>query len=361
MITDAPFLRGSFTVGVQTADLNVSRKLRLELWYPATEKYRNQDMEGNLQDRYFIVRGEHSSKSSQSAVRNVTPIDKKFPMIIYSHGGYSHRRSASYLCTHLASHGYVVVGVDHSGNTIHDQFDVSSDAGNVESDAEQSMEDRPNDISSIIDAVVEGQHTIFSMVNTHEIGLAGISFGGWTALAALNADSRVTTAMAINPAWGECNPYLENIFSFRRLSELLPIMRPAPVLVLSGRADALARIADVKRLYERLLLPKMLVIVENAGHVHFGDAVEENHVRLASMFSQPGQKSLEQDRLDLLNDMQQISVLADPKHTQLCAMATAVFHFDRYLKRKTVFHPMDVDCLRAGFESKNLHLEIISD
>ena len=36
------------------------------------------------------------------------------PVIVFSHYSGGHRRTAGYLCTHLASHGYVVAAMDHS-------------------------------------------------------------------------------------------------------------------------------------------------------------------------------------------------------------------------------------------------------
>lgn len=36
------------------------------------------------------------------------------PLIVFSHYSGGHRRSATFLCTHLASHGYVVAVLDHS-------------------------------------------------------------------------------------------------------------------------------------------------------------------------------------------------------------------------------------------------------
>src|SRR5260370_38500748 len=36
------------------------------------------------------------------------------PLIVFFHYSGGHRRTATYLCTHLASHGYVVAATDHS-------------------------------------------------------------------------------------------------------------------------------------------------------------------------------------------------------------------------------------------------------
>jgi predicted dienelactone hydrolase len=41
-----------------------------------------------------------------------------YPLIAFSHSSWGHRRQATFLCTYLTSHGYVVAAVDHLGNTI---------------------------------------------------------------------------------------------------------------------------------------------------------------------------------------------------------------------------------------------------
>src|SRR5262249_27794141 len=56
----------------------------------------------------------------QDAVRDAAPRAGRFPLVAFSHGYGGHRRQSTFLCTHLASHGYVVVSADHAGNTVLD-------------------------------------------------------------------------------------------------------------------------------------------------------------------------------------------------------------------------------------------------
>ena len=50
----------------------------------------------------------------QMSVRDARARSETSPLIVFSHPSLVHRRSATYLCTHLASHGYVVAALDHS-------------------------------------------------------------------------------------------------------------------------------------------------------------------------------------------------------------------------------------------------------
>src|ERR1700680_3254988 len=75
-----PFAAGRFPVGVRTIEASDRVRGRIfpcEIWYPAQP-------------------------------------GKAHPLIVYSHSSGGHRRSATFLATHLASHGYVAAAMDHS-------------------------------------------------------------------------------------------------------------------------------------------------------------------------------------------------------------------------------------------------------
>ena len=50
----------------------------------------------------------------------------KFPLIMFNHGMPSYREGNSFLCIELASHGYVVISVAHSGEGVCTEFDDGS-------------------------------------------------------------------------------------------------------------------------------------------------------------------------------------------------------------------------------------------
>ena len=113
-----PFSRGRHPVGVRTfeiADTGSDRLVPVEVWYPATSAHGGQDLDPATQDNYRLLPG--MPGSSQEAVRDAEPVDEAFPPIVFSHGFAGHRRQTTHLCTHLASHGYVVAAPDHVGNT----------------------------------------------------------------------------------------------------------------------------------------------------------------------------------------------------------------------------------------------------
>ena len=94
------------------------RTLTLEIWYPATPLHFGIDLSPSTQDTFSVV--PNTPPLRQAAVRNAAIQPGRYPLVLYSHTSLGHRRQSSFLCTHLAGHGYVVAAVDHSGNTFTD-------------------------------------------------------------------------------------------------------------------------------------------------------------------------------------------------------------------------------------------------
>src|SRR5690348_5730962 len=116
-----PFARGRHPVGVKTLDLQRgSRPVPVELWYPATDDHAGRDVDPATRDTYDLLPG--FPPAWQEAVRDARPHAGRHPLVMFSHGYGGHRRQSTFLCTHLASHGYVVAAVDHTGNTILDSM-----------------------------------------------------------------------------------------------------------------------------------------------------------------------------------------------------------------------------------------------
>src|SRR2546428_6418647 len=110
-----PFVRGRFPVGVrtiQTLDPARNRLFPCEIWYPAAAQHAGRDMASGTQDVFTVP--PHDTPRSQMAVRDAGARPGTYPLIIFSHPSGGHRRAATFLCTHLSSHGDVVAALDHS-------------------------------------------------------------------------------------------------------------------------------------------------------------------------------------------------------------------------------------------------------
>jgi len=276
-----PFVRGRFPVGVRTIQLLDAvrdRRFPCEIWYPAAGQHTGQDCAPGTQDCFTVPSRE--TPRSQMAVRNTVSQRGTYPLIIFSHPSGAHRRTATFLCTHLSSHGYVVAALDHSEV-------VSSElaAGDGESDAQRAerlkamIASRVPDICVLVDHLFnESAWAADTALDPTRIGIVGHSFGGWTALAATEVDSRIRAVVALAPGG-----------SSQRKPGILPLTltfgwgRDVPALYLVAENDISLPLTGMYELYEPTPATKQMVILRRADHVHFMDNVEEEHERVRAM------------------------------------------------------------------------------
>ena len=141
---DAPELsvRGDHNLGVRTLELVhkdlvdilnskdgkdplYNRKLTVEMWYPAqlaSEAEASVTYEEVLGTRGDSLRPLLPFTFKGRALRDATPKanERKFPLIIVSHGYVGSRYLMTYLTENLASKGYIVVAIEHTDSTFKD-------------------------------------------------------------------------------------------------------------------------------------------------------------------------------------------------------------------------------------------------
>jgi predicted dienelactone hydrolase len=276
-----PFGRGPFPVGVRSTDLHDptrDRTLPTEIWYPAGAAHRGQDLTEATQDEYSILIGLPGVR--QEAVRDAAPAAGRFPLVIFSHGYSGHRRQSTFWTTHLASHGYVVVAPDHTGNTTKEIIEqtlaaqsgkaVPSLLDNITSSTTQ----RPDDARFVLAQMLDGgAGSLAPPIDGEHVGMAGHSFGGWTTLTTVRREPRIRAAVVLAPAGGFApaapNPLAETVE--------LAWEREVPTLFLAAALENVLSPESVVDLYERTRDPKRMLVLENADHFHFCDRAAEVH------------------------------------------------------------------------------------
>lgn len=185
-VTPALAVNGQFDVGVRTikavnpTQLNTDdfisiadRSLTLEAWYPAIAKkdselavYRDQTRSG----KQFALQG--------NAYRNATiNHEEKYPLVVISHGYTGYRTMMFYLGEHLASHGYVVVGIDHTDSTNKDiNFGNNPSAGFA-----STLFNRALDQQFVLN-YFSSNKPLGTAIDTNLAGLIGYSMGGYGGL-----------------------------------------------------------------------------------------------------------------------------------------------------------------------------------
>jgi dienelactone hydrolase len=276
-----PFERGNVPVGVQTFSWSDPardhRPLTIEVWYPATEAHRGQDVAEATRDQYELIPG--FPPGWQDAVRDAAPRAGTFPLVMFSHGFGGHRRQSTFLCTHLASHGYVVAAMDHTGNTIVEtvQMMMAAQMGiapppDTDAILAETMPPRPLDVSFAIDRLLAGVEGV-PAVDPDRIGMSGHSFGGWTTLMVTGRDRRVRAALPLAPAGGWTK------LPGEPLQKALDFGwgRDVPTLFLVAEGDTILPLRGMHELHERTTSPKRMLILMNADHMHFCDQIEQIH------------------------------------------------------------------------------------
>jgi dienelactone hydrolase len=276
-----PFIRGRFPVGVRTVeafDTARKRPFTCEIWYPAAARHAGQDVAPDTQDSYAVPFGD--TRRRQMAVRDADARHGTYPLIIYSHPSGGHRRAATFLCTHLSSHGYLVAALDHS-EVVAAELARRADETEQQKLArwEAVIANRVPDILFLLAQLLDGAvWDSEAKPDPTRIGIVGHSLGGWTALAVPDVEARIRVLVALAPG-GSSQPK----------PGMLPVKlgfvwgRDVPTLYLVAENDASLPLAGMYEIFERTPATKQLIVLRRADHLHFMDNVEEMHEAVRAM------------------------------------------------------------------------------
>lgn len=338
------FERGPFPVGVHTQtwhDVGRDRHLTVEIWYPASEANRGRDRDPATWDTFVPVWAADSAESEdelahQEALRDAEWSRQQFawPLVLLVHGWAGYRQESSFLGTHLASRGYVVVSPDVAGSTWTD-VDAFLTGCEPASDPDVLLEHttriaaaRVGDIPFLITAAIDALP-----VRPHGVGVTGASFGGFSSLVAPTADERVSAVAAMCPA----NDDAPIVAPYRPFEAFLRAdwRADAATLILAADRDSLLPLYGQLRLLRSLpATDKALVALVDADHNHFVDDIEvgqawlgEFAARVARLFPHgPGDWAL------VARSVQPMDRLVPALVAQTAWRGVVAAHFDAHLK-----------------------------
>lgn len=178
------------------------------------------------------------------------------PFLVFSHGGGGTNTQSVLLMETLASHGFIVVAPEHTGNT----NDDSSDSN------EEALNNRVPDVSFIIDTFL-GRNQIqgddfFERVDAENIGALGHSVGGGTALGTVAgfgtaaADERVKAVMPVSGT-------ISGIISAEALAAV-----EEPVLLMGGTLDTSVPIENNDFAFDALTASAAVFQADIIGATH---------------------------------------------------------------------------------------------
>jgi dienelactone hydrolase len=316
-----PFVRGPFPVGVRTIqsiDKSRNRSFPCEIWYPAASRHQGQDLAPETQDVFVVPPGDTPRR--QTAVRDAVAHPGIYPAVLFSHHSFGHRRAATFLCTHLSSHGYVVAALDHSEVSAPELRGRGGESVEQKAELRQAViAARVPDARFLLDRLLSDT-TSDSQPDPERIGIVGHSFGGWTALAVPETDSRFQAIVALAPG-GASNPR----------PGILPVTltfawdRDVPVLYLVADNDVSLPLQGMYELFDRTNATRRMIILSRADHMHFMDNVEEMHETVRLM-------TFPEELSWIPREMQPISQLSSGDQAHLFVRGLTLAHMDAFLK-----------------------------
>jgi len=240
---------GSYNVGTQIYDWtdgdrletygndagNELRRIKVQVWYPASTIEGFQRLpwipEGRVVSRKlawifyfppFMLDQSEEVLSNSYLDAPVLDSENLYPAVVLSHGWSGFRTLHTDLGELLASHGYIVFGIDHTYGApvviFEDGKEVNFDGEALPrrddpkflSAAENFVSTYGEDISFVLDVITEpdGNHmdeALRKVLNKDKIGLLGHSTGGGAGVKVAGMDSRVQGIIGLDP-WVEAFP-----------------------------------------------------------------------------------------------------------------------------------------------------------
>lgn len=246
---------GPYEVGVRSLELS---DRSVEVWYPAAAAD-----PGQPKDEYFIrdqlpawldalIPTSVDPPYVTDATRDL-PLaqDGPYPLVLFSHGFASYRTQSTFLTTHLASWGFVVVAPDYL------------ERGLLGILGEPPAAPRPDEVvaAEAIDAVrarsADPDDALAASVIDGLVLPVGHSAGGSTSLRLLARDD-VPSAIAL--AMGM------NLTSYGQLSPLLGAGKP--ISWIGAQHDGVIGIGDVRTGFDYTAGERRLVELSGSGHVN---------------------------------------------------------------------------------------------
>src|SRR5215475_10725831 len=284
-----PLAAGPFPVGVATAVLvdktrtdnftHEPRTLVTEIWYPATEaalkmpknKYSDfipggvtPEIDGAIKQAYKMNAAEIDKIFWNESHRDAPVRQGRYPLVVFSHGNGGTRHQNTFWCDYVASHGYIVVSADHTGNSRMTILNGKLIPYQV-SERQNSAKDRPKDVSFLLDEMIrwdQGADKRFAgRIDTAHVAITGMSFGSYTAHWASDADSRFKVVIAMSGA------------PDKHINLAVPTLR---MLGAEDRTLGEPGNAAIRSNHASHTGPAFLLELKNGGHYSFTDMFKIN-------------------------------------------------------------------------------------
>ena len=275
-----PLAHGAFQVGVTTwtledaarpDDLGKPRSLKVEIWYPATDAAADLPraeydlLEEAPPDIAATLQDVSTTAIEQDAARDAELLTTfaPYPVVVFSHGNGGLRFQNFFLCSHLTSHGFVVVAPDHTGDTTWEAINGGLGVAEVL----EAFPERAADLPFVAEQLVSTDGPLKGAAQADNWAMLGHSFGASMSLAlteehnGIEPDPRFRAAVPMTPA-----------------SSILPLFgygvekSRVPTLIFGAKRDGTLDFENEQvAAYEGIPTEKVFAAVKEAGHFSYTD------------------------------------------------------------------------------------------
>jgi hypothetical protein len=187
--------------------------------------------------------------------RTLATNEANYPIVIYSCGGGDFRRDNTLLALELASHGYIVVSVDHEDLGFAELPDGRIVSGTLPNDSTSTYKSRFQDMQILL-AALEVMNTsdpiLGGGLDLNRIGVCGWSSGGACGAELCLEEARVKVGVLLDPALIQYVPHL--------LSSGIA----QPFLVITGE------LSDGTQLFNKAVGPAYWLHIVGSAHANMG-------------------------------------------------------------------------------------------
>jgi dienelactone hydrolase len=310
-----PAPTGPYKVGTQTRHIvdrgrrdpfsdqpDGRRELVIQIWYPVDPSVRNLAMSPYRDRRITTLKSAHFAlvKTHSILGARLSQSESRYSVLLYTPSWSGIRTECTLQVEELASHGYVVVGIDHpysssmvvfpDGRIARRKFvgneDYSSDAA-VQAfvkTADQQVEIRAQDASFVLDTLEHMNRNdpdglLTGSLDLTRVGIFGFSLGGGTAAEACWLDRRFRAGLDMggmiageSAKKGTCAPFF---FMFEGMYESVPYALEAEIASVDPRKRRDIELTRKQFAQMKASLSKFggyWMVIDRIRHMEFSDS-----------------------------------------------------------------------------------------